>query len=135
MTDTPICGFGLADGSLCMDERVGTRCRSHEAVICHGCREHEATHECHCDNGTMLCENCMHISDRQHGPRPNPRDVVEEEMSRAIELILEQLNSTEEMPSTAPQRRVAAAQIWRGLSNHVAMKLLAGMARPENETS
>lgn len=135
MTDTPICGFGLSDGSMCRDERRVTRCPAHEDLVCSGCHVHEATHECHCDNGTMLCQNCIHISDRQHGPQPNPRDVVDGEMSRAVELILEQLNATEELPSTGPQRRAAAGQIWRGLANHIAMKVLAGMAQAESETS
>jgi hypothetical protein len=135
VTDTPICGYGFADGSFCMESRVTDRCLAHEGLVCVGCRRHEATHECHSCSRADLCENCMHISDRQHGPQPNPRDVVDEEMSRAVELILEQLSATEELPSTAPQRRSAAAQIWRGLSNHVALKMLAGMARPESETS
>lgn len=134
MTDTPICAFGLADGSLCMETRASTRCFQHEGLVCEGCRAHEATHECRCGHA-VLCENCIHVSDRQHGPRPNPRDVVEDEMSRAVELILEHLSTTEELPSTAPQRRAAAVQIWRGLSSHVALKMLAGMARPESETS
>lgn len=134
MTDTPICGYGLADGSMCLEDRASTRCVTHDGLVCRGCRKHEATHECRFGDGIDLCEACEHISPNQHGPRANPRDVVDEEMSRAVELILEQLNATEELPSTAPQRRTAANQIWRGLSNHVALKMLAGMARPESET-
>jgi hypothetical protein len=134
VTDTPICGYGLADGSFCMDQRTGIRCEAHDGMVCRGCRKHQATHECHAD-GVDLCEACVHIGINQHGPRPNPRDVVDEEMSRAVELILEHLDATEELPSTGPQRRAAAQQIWRGLSNHVAMKVLAGMARPEGEIS
>lgn len=134
MTDVPICAFGLADGSLCMSERVVGRCSAHEALVCNGCHRREATHDCRHGDGMVLCEACEHITGSQHGPRPNPRDVVDEEMSRAVELILEQLNSTEELPSTGPQRRAAASQIWRGLSNHIAMKVLAGMARSEGET-
>lgn len=134
MTDIPICGFGFADGSMCLDERTGTRCLAHDGLVCNGCHRHKATHECRHGDGRFLCEACEHISASQHGPRANPRDVVDEEMSRAVELLLEQLNATEELPSTAPQRRAAATQIWRGLSNHIAMKVLAGMARPEGET-
>ena len=134
MTETPICGFGLADGSMCVTERTGLRCEHHEGLTCTGCRKRDATHECLRGDGMVLCEACEHISGSQHGPRPNPRDVVDEEMSRAVELILEHLDATEELPSTGPQRRAAAQQIWRGLSNHVAMKVLAGMARAESET-
>ena len=134
MTDTPICAFGFADGSLCMEERTGARCLAHKGLTCQGCRKHKATHECRHGDGRVLCEACEHITGNQHGPRPNPPDVIEGEMSRAIELILEQLNITEELPSTAPQRRVAAVQIWRGLTTHVALKVMAGMARPESET-
>lgn len=133
--DQGVCGFGLVDGSLCVLPRVALRCSAHEALVCNGCRKREATHECLHSDGAVLCEACEHISGSQHGPRPNPRDVVDEEMSRAVELILEQLDATEVLPSTGPQRRDAAAQIWRGLSNHIAMKVLAGMARPEGETS
>jgi hypothetical protein len=82
----------------------------------------------------VLCQACVHVAPHLHGPRVDPRDQVDEEMSRAVELILERLNAVEELPSTAPQRRAVAGQIWRGLSNHIAMKVLAGMARPENET-
>lgn len=136
MTETPVCGFGLADGSMCVTPRAFTfdRCEPHEGLTCNGCRKREATHECLHGDGAVLCEACEHISGSQHGPRPNPRDVVDEEMSRAVELILEQLAATEVLPSTGPQRRDAANQIWRGLSNHIAMKVLAGMARPEGET-
>jgi hypothetical protein len=131
--DHGVCGFGLADGSMCVHEPIGRRCNAHDSLVCRGCGQHEATHECSRDH-IYLCEACEHISTNQHGPRANPRDVVDGEMSRAVELILEQLNVTEVLPSTGPQRRDAAAQIWRGLSNHIAMKVLAGMARPESET-
>jgi hypothetical protein len=134
VTDTPICGFGLADGSMCTDPRQGRRCAKHDGLVCQGCHAHEATHECLRDEA-VLCEACEHVSNTQHGPRPNPIDVLDEEMGRAVELILERLNATGELPSTAPQRRAAAPQLWRGLSNHIAMKVLAGMARPEGETS
>jgi hypothetical protein len=136
VTETPICGFGLRDGSMCVTQRAFSfdRCEHHEGLTCNGCRKRTATHECLHDDGMVLCEACEHISGSQHGPRPNPRDVVDEEMSRAVELILEHLDATEELPSTGPQRRAAAVQLWRGLSNHIAMKVLAGMARAESET-
>lgn len=133
--DTPICGFGLADGSLCMNERERERCEDHEGILCGGCVRNEATHECLHGDGVRLCESCGHISPGQHGAAANPRDVAEAELDRAIELILEGLNTAEVLPSTQVQRRDAASAIRRGLTMHIAMKVLAGMARPEGDPS
>jgi hypothetical protein len=134
VTDTPICGFGLADRSHCMETRTGTRCDKHEGLVCSGCRAHQAIHECHHDDGAILCAACGHISATQHGPAVDPASVAEGEVDRVIELVLERLNATEVLPSTAVQRRDAASAIRRGLTMQLSLGLLAGMARREGET-
>jgi hypothetical protein len=130
--DQPVCGFGLAEGMCRAPAPERSFCVHHEGLLCGGCQAHEATHICQRGNCLVsLCEGCEHISATQHGPRVNPRSVVENEMARAVELILETLNVSEVLPSTQVQRRDAAGEIWRGLSNHIALKVLAGMAQPE----
>jgi hypothetical protein len=134
VTDEPICGYGLADGSMCVEGRVSTRCLAHEGLVCNGCRAHEATHECRHGDGAQLCEACGHITGSQHGPAVDPISVAEGEMDRAIELVLERLNATEVLPSTQVQRSDAASAIRRGLTMQLSLGLLAGMARHEGET-
>lgn len=131
-SDRPVCGFQLDLGMCRAESGENSFCPEHEGRLCKGCEAHQATHVCYRDScGAYLCEGCEHISATQHGPRVSPRTVVEAEMARAVELILETLNSSEVLPSTQVQRRDAAGEIWRGLSNHIAMKVLAGMAAPE----
>lgn len=133
--DTPICGYGLADGSMCVmpREEFGDRCADHRGTACAACGR-EATHDCEaatCGHLVPLCTACVHISGNHHGRPVSPRETAEDEMARAVELILEGLNDTEVLPSTQIQRRDAAGAIWRGLSTHVALKVLAGLAQPE----
>jgi hypothetical protein len=130
--DLPICGFGLVDGMCRMPVESGVFCPKHEGIVCEGCGRHTATHQCgRSECLAVLCEACEHISATQHGPRVDPRDVAENEMARTVEMIMEDLNATEVLPSTQVQRRDAASLIVRRLSTHVAMKVLAGMARTE----
>jgi hypothetical protein len=133
-TDKPVCGYGLADGSMCLDDRVTNRCLTHEGLVCRGCRAHEATHACRHDDGAHLCEACGHITASQHGPAVDSLSVAEGEMDRVIELVLERLNATEVLPSTQVQRSDAASAIRRGMTMQLSLGLLAGMARHEGET-
>lgn len=134
LADAPICGFGLADGSMCLSFRGENRCSAHEGLVCNGCRKYEATHECVHGDGMVLCETCGHISPGQHGPAVDAVAVAEGELDRTIEIVLERLNATEVLPSTQVQRRDAASAIRRGLTMHTTLKVLAGLARPESET-
>lgn len=128
-----ICGYTLQDRSYCKDgpkEGGGGRCAAHEGRSCASCEQFSATHDCPAD-GTPLCEGCEHIAPSVHGKRPNQHDVVLDELSRAAELCLERLNETERLPSTGPQRHDAAPFLVRWMINHVALKTLSGLARPE----
>jgi ribosomal protein L37AE/L43A len=127
--ETPICGFGKSDGSMCLDERTGTRCPAHEALVCGGCHQHEATHECRHGDGVVLCEACGHISPTQHGPAVDPTARAEVEVDRQIEIALERLDATGVLPSTPVQRADAAVAIRRGLLTGLALQMLSGMAR------
>lgn len=130
--DRGICGYGLADSSSCktLPEPGEDRCEVHLGRMCASCGAHQALYDCPHD-GVPLCAGCQHITPKVHGPRPDPTDVVREEMARALEMSLERLNDSEELPSTGPQRRVAAATLWQDLANHVALKVLSGLAQPE----
>jgi hypothetical protein len=137
MTDSPICGYGLADGGMCILPRAADadRCSKHRGLVCRGRCDREATHDCSApacgEVPAPLCAGCVHVTATQHGRPRTTQSAAEEEMARSVELILEGLNDTEVLPSTQLQRRDAAGAIWRGLSNHIAMKVLAGLARPE----
>lgn len=126
-----ICGYTLRDRSYCKNEPgVSGRCDEHVDRTCASCQRFEATHDCPID-GVPLCENCEHIAPSVHGKRPSQHDIVLDELHRAMELGLEKLNETERLPSTGPQRHDAAPFLVQWLINHVALKTLSGLARPE----
>lgn len=130
--DRGICGYGLRDGSYCKTtpEDDEHRCPVHLGLLCASCEKYEALYECPHD-GTPLCAQCQHIAPTVHGPRPDPQDVVREELSRALEMCLERLNESERLPSTGPQRRDSAPVLLQDLLNHIALKVLSGLAQPE----
>lgn len=126
-----ICGYTLRDRSYCKNEPgAGGRCEDHINQKCASCGRFDATHDCPAD-GTPLCEQCEHISSEVHGKRPSQQDIVLDELNRAMELALEKLNESERLPSTGPQRHDAAPFLVQWLVNHVALKTLSGIARPE----
>lgn len=126
-----ICGYTLADRSYCKGEPLSQgRCERHAGVSCASCERFEATHDCPVD-GTPLCEQCEHVAKDVHGRRPSPQEIVLDELNRAMELGLERLSDTERLPSTGPQRHDAAPFLVQWLVNHVALKTLSGLARPE----
>lgn len=127
--EIPICGFGLADGSMCREVRAQHRCPPHEALPCTGCRANQATHECHHHDGAVLCEACGHISPSQHGPAVDPITRAEVEIDRQIEIVLERLDASGVLPSTSVQRQDAATAVRRGLLTGIALQMLSGMAR------
>lgn len=128
---TPRCGFGLADGSMCLAPALGDRefCRDHASRICDGCHRRSATHECSHEDSVDLCEGCVHISATQHGIPQNPRETVRDELITAVRLVLGSLNESEVLPSTRPQREQAAPQIVEALILHTTLKVLAGLAK------
>jgi hypothetical protein len=131
MTDKPICGFGLKDRGLCHTISGEGFCADHGGRVCVGCGR-RALREC--GSGTcpaVLCDACTHVGLNRHARPTTQRAVVEQEMTTAIRMILDDLAEEEVLPSTAPQREAAAPRLLHGLTLHTTLKMLAALGQEQ----
>lgn len=140
MTDgetTTICGFELADTSLCMAPATAIRnyCVTHCAWQCSGCKK-GAVRECPhtTDDGetycrAALCANCEHRIAAGHGPKITVRDAAYEEMAAALKISLE--DAAAKGFCTIPEGKAdqLATKVLNDFSLHVTMKVLSGIAQ------
>jgi hypothetical protein len=157
MTDKPICGYVLADRSVCHELRNEKWCETHELPrfqVCDGCGQ-PASRECPnrlepgpelCKSG--LCGNCTHQFDDTHGPssdafsqqQPDHREAPPElhalraELVKVVDRLLVTATRDNEISFTGQiTAKGLAEKLVDGLATHTVLMSLsaAAMAVPK----
>lgn len=123
---TGICGFQLADGSLCLTE-AKHRCILHE-TLCAGCSE-TATRECTICS-VHLCHSCEHRGPGKHGKKLSVRETAEQDLTSTLREVLADAQTSGLCQLTAGREEELARFVLHQLSMHITLSILSGMAAP-----
>lgn len=138
----PICGYRLAAGPLCHNDKVGRWCAHHSQerwLTCSSCGE-EAIKECpeftvnqvRC--GMPLCSRCEHKIGVGHVRHRSVMEVARDELSEAMLLGLKEAARRDLVEFTEANGKVLATWLVDHLSTSVMFKTLSGLGTPPDGT-
>lgn len=137
-----ICGWKLATGLLCFDDREaeGKYCPPHEAeAVCQGCGK-RADHACEQFLFTArcivpLCPSCEHKDGSLHGPRVSASRQAHDTLVTTAELaIADAVGQGLLILPPGATERPAAEHLIEHLTAHTLLQIMSGIASTRNDS-